>query len=215
MASDTDICNLALTYHGARRIQSLTDNTKEARESNAIYYFERDNEIRAHCWKFAIKRTQLPALSQNPSFGYQLAYQLPNDFLRAVAVGDIAPNGGWRWLFQDSTDNADYQIEGQQIVTNVNIYPVAASPPPTPAPLNFRYLRQITDSTLFDPCFVEALAWKMAVELAETLTASTQKKQSAQASYNDAIAKAVRVNALEQPPEPLAASSWLTARLPG
>jgi hypothetical protein len=215
MASNTDICNIALTYLGARRIQSLTDQTKEAREANAIYYFERDNELRAHCWKFAIKRTQLPASPTPPTFGYQLAYQLPNDFLRAVAVGCIAPNGAWRWLFQDSTDNADYQIEGQQIVTNVNVYPVATTPPPAPVPLNFRYLYKVTDPTLFDPCFVEALAWRMATELAETLTGSTQKKQSAQASYNDAISKAVRVNALEQPPEPLSASTWLTARLPG
>jgi hypothetical protein len=214
MPSDAGIVNIALTKLGARRIVTLTDNVKEAREANAIYENQRDNEVRSHFWKFATKRASLPALSTPPPFGYSIAYELPVDCLRVIAVGDIAPNGGYRWLYLGSTDNADYQIEGTTIVIGAMPWGIA-TPPQTPGPLNIRYMQRVTDPTLFDPCFVQAFACRLAFELAEPLSAAANKKQLMAQEYRDAIFTALRVNAMEQPPEPQASSSWLQARLPG
>ena len=202
-ASDVAIANLALTKLGADRIIALTDNTKEAREVNAIYELERDNEIRAHFWKFATARTALPALTTPPAFGYNNAFQLPSDYLRVVAVGDFAPGAVDRWFYYTGTDNSEYQIEGQTIVTDFA------------APLNLRYMRRITDPTQFDANFVEAFACKLAIELCETLTSSSSKKADCARSYQMAISNALRANAIEQPPEPQTSGTWLMARLPG
>jgi hypothetical protein len=214
MPSDAGIVNIALTKLGARRIVTLTDNVKEAREANAIYENQRDNEIRSHFWKFATKRTTLPALTTAPPFGYSISYELPVDCLRVIAVGDIAPNGGYRWLYLGSTDNADYQIEGTTIAIGLMPFGVA-TPPLTPAGLHIRYMARITDPTLFDPCFVQAFACRLAIELCEPLSAAANKRQLLAQEYRDAMFTAMRINAMEQPPEPLASSSWLQARLPG
>jgi hypothetical protein len=214
MPSDAGIVNIALTKLGARRIVTLTDNVKEAREANAIYENQRDNEVRSHFWKFATKRTTLAALSTPPPFGYSISYELPVDCLRVIAVGDIAPNGGYRWLYLGSTDNADYQIEGTTISIGLMPFGVA-TPPATPGPLNIRYMARVTDPTLFDPCFVQAFACRLAMELCEPLSAAANKRQMLSQEYQGAIYTAMRVNAMEQPPEPLASSSWLQARLPG
>ena len=214
MPSDAGIVNIALTKLGARRIVTLTDNVKEAREAYAIYENQRDNEIRSHFWKFATKRTTLPALSTPPTFGYSIAYELPVDCLRVIAVGDVAPNGGYRWLYMGSTDNADYQVEGATIMVGLRPFGMA-TPPATPGPLNIRYMQRVTDPTLFDPCFVQAFACRLAIELLDTLTGSSNKRPALAQEYQGALYTALRVNAMEQPPEPLASSSWMQARLPG
>ncbi len=59
MATDEEIVNLALVQIGADRITSLTQETKNAREANAIYDLVRDATLRAHPWNFAIKRVAL------------------------------------------------------------------------------------------------------------------------------------------------------------
>lgn len=202
MPSDIDIANLALTKLGATRITAFTDQKKEARSMNAIYARERDFELRAHLWSFSVKRAALPALSVAPVFGYDFAYELPADYLKAVAVGDFTPNSNLAF-YNTSTDDAYYRIEGHTIVTDIG------------SPLNLRYVRGVTDPMSFDTCFVETLACRLAMNLAEDLSASGSKRQLAQQEYLGTIKTAIRASAIEQPSEPLASSSWLLSRLPG
>lgn len=209
MPGDVEIVNLALTKLGANSITSFTDAVKEAREPARIYEMQRDNEVRAHFWRFATARATLPALSTAPEFGYRTAYQLPVDCLRVIAVGDFAP-GNSRWLYITGTDNEEYQVEGNTIVTDNGISS-GQSPP-----LRIRYSKRVTDATMFDACFVEALACKLAIELANALTSATQADlQKFQLGYQKAISDALRVNALEQPPAYETSSPWMLARLPG
>ena len=50
--SDTIICNYALTILGAKRINSLTEDVKNARECNAIYELVRNSVFTDHpSWK--------------------------------------------------------------------------------------------------------------------------------------------------------------------
>ena len=198
MPSDIDICNLALTKLGQQRILSFTDNVKAARSLNAIYAMERDNEIRAHQWSFAMKRTLLPVLVDVPAFGYSHAYQLPDDYLKLIQAGRFSPGGMGDVISPGSArvlglvvDGSDYRIEGQTIVTNF------------PAPLGIRYMRKITDPNLFDACFVKALASRLAMEMCEDLVQVGSKRQLAQQEYKEAIVGAIRANAIEFPPYPI------------
>ena len=220
MPSNVDISNLALVMLGQSRIIAFTDQTKSARSINAIYAMTRDDELRANRWTFAVARTILPALANfTPAYGFQWAYQKPADCLSIISIGDIAP-GSELSIFRGGQDEVQYRVEGETILHGrlINGLPlpvVPPNPPMTPTPLKLRYVRHITDPTMFDANFVTALSSMLAWKLAEELTQSKSKKADAMGAYQMAISRAKRGNSIELPPEILNDGSWLRSRLPG
>jgi hypothetical protein len=83
------------------------------------------------------------------------------------------------------TQNLDFEFEAGFIYT-------AQKPP-----FVFRFAADLQNVLWFDDMFCEVLAARIAVELAETITQSPAKMQAVQTLYNDAIEKAIRVNAIE------------------
>ncbi len=198
MASNVEIVNRALTKLGESRILSLTDDTKAARDANSLFAIVRDAELRAARWRFAIKRQILPQLVDPPAFGYDRQFQLPVDCLKVLDVGDFYPGA-------DTTDyvvsdTSEYAIEGNVILTNLA------------APLRLRYIARTDNPTLFDATFVEVLACKLAVELAESLTDSGSKREQAWREYQLAMQAAQRANAIERPPLKTADDTWIITR---
>ena len=192
------ICQRALHKMGAGSITSLNDNNEKARVLKVAYDPVRKAELRRRRWKFAIKRAALPELADTPISGYDHQYQLPNDWLRLVEGGDlisVADTSDYR-----TSPNALYAIEGRAILTDLS------------APLQIRYLADITDANLFDACFCESLAARLAFECVERITESTQKKADLFNDYRNSIREAVHANALEAPPEFPGDGEWVTAR---
>lgn len=216
MASDVDIANLALVMIGAQRIGALTENSKNARELNAIYVSYRESELRAHNWSFAINRVVLPALATAPPFGFQWYYQLPPDFLKLIQAGGFSP--GLSLTDYRSFNEQAYAIEGDKIawgsIGPVHQYgvPLAQVSPPNPVPLKVRYIRRITDPTKFDSLFVTAFAARLALQVCEKITGSSDKDKNAAQMYQQAIADALRSNAIEKPPSPMMDDSWVMTR---
>ena len=199
MASQTAICNQALTKLGAQRIINLTDEGKSALVMRTIYDIKRDAELAAHPWTFAIAREQLPASSTAPAWGWQYAYPLPADYLALVEVDSC-------WVF-GATDELPFQIEsfgsGTAILTNIG------------SPLRIRYIKRITNAGMYPPLFVEALACRLAAEACEDLTQSLSKREAAWNERTQAVRDAKRVNSIEQPPRHLPDTSWSVAARPG
>lgn len=199
MASEIQIANRALTKLGAARIISFDDDNKQGRAIKSCFYDLRDDELRSHRWSFAMKRTSLPADSAAPAYGYQKQYTLPADFLRLDMVNDEYPSAimdnyiGAEWN--------DWTMEGGKILTNFD------------APLKLRYIAKITDPSLWDVNFREALACRIAAELAEDLTQSNQKRQLAWDEYKVAVNKAVKTNAIEKPPVMPPDDQWVISRI--
>jgi hypothetical protein len=196
--SETSICNAALSKLGAEPILALTDNNNRGRTMNARYAGVRDAELRRHRWKFSITRDSLAALASTPDSDFGHAFQLPNDFLRLIEGGDIQS-------FADLSDfrtgeSALYSIEGRTILTSLA------------APLRIRYIAQVADTALFDSCFVEALASRLAYECCKKITGNENEKESCWADYKNALTEAKRANALEGAPQQLADDSWVLAR---
>lgn len=196
MASVTDICNRALSKLGAGRVTSLQDQSTNARACNSCYEILRDAELRIHPWNFAIQRFLLPASPISPdlgsAFGPQNAFPLPTGALRLLPP-DV-PRG---------LSTRDWKVESNQVITNDQ------------APLPVRCVMRITDTTVFDPLFIEVLACKMASEMCEQLTQSNTKKQAAEAGYKAAILEAKRANAFENVPMIAPEDTWITARIAG
>ncbi len=189
MASQTDICNQALTKIGAERILAITDDTKSARSLSAIWSVKRDAELAAQPWTFAITRAQLPASAAAPVFGWNYAYPLPADYLAMVEVGE-------NYVFYQGDPQPLFALEGGSILTDQG------------SPLNIRYISRVTNTGLYPALFAEALACRLAAELCETMTQSLPKREAAWAERKQAIREAKRVNAIEQPPRYIPPGTW-------
>lgn len=199
MASVIQIANRALTKLGAARITSLDDDVKSARALKSMFDDVRDDELRAHRWSFSLKRTSLAALVGAPAFGYLYQYQVPADFLKLDMVDDRFPQ-----VVMDNYVNQellDWVLEGNLILTDIA------------APLKLRYVAQVTDPNLWDVNFREALACRLAAELAEDLTQSNQKRQLAWEEHKQALVRAVRSNAIERIPVHVGDTPWILGRL--
>lgn len=191
MASQTAIVNRALIKLGASRITSIDDEDKQARIAKELWDTTRDLELAAHPWTFAKTRAELPALVTTPTFGWTRAFQLPAGFLRLIEVGEY-------WvMYQTEAETGNlFELEGQTILTD------------EASPLRIRYIQRITNTGLFAPLFVEALATRLAVEMCESLTQSQAKKQTLMQEYDAAIKAARKNNAIELPPQVGPLSTW-------
>ena len=198
-ASNVAIANLALTKLGDLRILNLTDNTKPAREVNAVFDMARDYLQRRFSWRFCIKRANLAADVSTPLWDWSYQYQIPTDCLRIIQVGQWYPSPDLSDLI--STGGQEYVVEGKNILSN------------QAGPLKLRYLSRVTDPVQFDTAFDMAFSAYLAYLVAEPLTASAESKQMAYQDYRNAVKDAVIANAIENPPESLADPTWILARL--
>lgn len=199
MSNDTAIANRALTKVGDQRILSLLDDTNAGRTLNSMFTLVRDAELRRHRWKFSITRTSLLALVTAPAWGYQYQFPLPSDYLALVQVNDF-------YVRPMSKNAAPWSIERSSDGTGTVLLTDLA------APLYVRYVSRVEDSSLFDPLFVESFACKLAYEACEALTQSNTKKDSLAKDYQFSLTEAVRVDAIELPPDELPWGSWLESR---
>lgn len=196
--SQIDICNLALGKIGAQIINSLDDESIEAQAIKRIYSMCLADELRKYQWSFAIKRVNLAAQTE-PPLDYRYVYQLPSDFIRSIQVGKSSRIGGMYDYI--NALQAEYLIEGGKIYTDFN------------PPLFMRYISYVEDSTLFDDCFVNILALRLAKELVVISTSNSGNKASLQQDYQLALREAIRANAIEKAPVTLNDGSWMMARM--
>jgi hypothetical protein len=172
---------------------------------NARFDLLRDAELSAYPWRFAVKRTQLAASTETPSWGYSTIYERPTDDLRPIKVGNAYVNAQSVGVMYESSgysvEEAPYEIIEGKIHTNIS------------APLDYEYIMRVTDSGKFDPLFVEALAARLAMDAAEEMTQSAGKKDFAAAVYGKVLTEARRVNSLYRPPRRRTAGRFLASRV--
>jgi len=90
MASEVQICNLALSHLGVgKEIASLTENSSEAAACNRFFTIVRDNVLRDHPWSFATKFLTLALVESNPTteWGYSYTYPVDCLFFRRILSG--------------------------------------------------------------------------------------------------------------------------------
>ena len=84
---DIGLCARALARIGVHPITSFSDGTTESEIAGLLYAPLRDAVLSSFPWNFATRQVQLTRLATPPNGDYQYAYQLPNDFLRAISAG--------------------------------------------------------------------------------------------------------------------------------
>lgn len=183
-----DVVNYALVLLGdPERITSLSDNGPTERVANVIYNPIRKEELRAHDWNFARTYSSIAKDGTDPdaSSGFNYRYPLPAGFLR---------------LASNPEENFDWEIAGSYILSN------------SKGPLYVRYIQDVTDTSLWDALFFEAMATRIALKLQPFKTQSNTKKQLTMADYRDVIARAKAVNAIERRSQPVQEDLWIAVR---
>jgi hypothetical protein len=177
-ATETTVCNQALSKLGARRIIGLDEESPEARACQLSYAETRDEVLRHHRWNFSIRRAELTPLAEAPLYGWEFQYTLPVDCLRLLDVN------GWE---VGSRPDA-WEVEGRKLLTNES-------------PTKIRYIAQITDCNLFDAIFVEALALKLAAKIALPINGSGEMAEQLLMEYEKVVgSRARRTDAFEGRP---------------
>ncbi|PZO81543.1 MAG: hypothetical protein DI626_10755 [Micavibrio aeruginosavorus] len=92
--NDVALCSRALIRIGAAPIASFADGTAESEIAGALFAPVRDAMLSSYPWSFAYGQAALAKLSQSPLADYQNAFQLPNDFLRAISAGQAGRGRG-------------------------------------------------------------------------------------------------------------------------
>jgi hypothetical protein len=190
--SQTEIVNLALTRLGQDRVISINDDVEAARVMRSLWDFTRDAVLASYPWKFAIKRTSLPALAAAPAYGWEQQFTVPEECLRLVQVGDD-------YVFYTGLLET-FQLEGGVILTNEG------------APLRLRYVERVTNVGLWPVLFGRVVAMQLAIDACEKLTTSSAKQQALNEAFALAVAQARKQSAIERPPQRVDNSDWLNAR---
>ncbi len=193
MASEVDICNLALSHLGdTAEIASLSERSTQAKLCARFYPMARNTMLEMATWSFATRRVKL-ALVDNPTLAiaqsvdptanqgtWQYAYAMPNAVVNAISV-----------LPAEAIDDYEAMLgpfgSGQNMCPPYpqGYLPVPGSPTYTPQPYTIetaadgsqiiltncvdavlRYTLMVADTTKFGPMFTLALSYLLSSMLA-------------------------------------------------
>lgn len=177
MASEVDICNLALGNLGdAANLQSINpvDGSAQSDHCARFYPIARDALLEMHNWGFATTRVALAQLT-NPSSTWLYCYAQPADLLNSISVLDPTvsddlsvgiPSSSNTWLETPLVNAGTYTpqeytletlTDGTEIVYTDQVNAV------------LRYVRRVTDTTKFSPLFIRCVAASLSSMLAGPL----------------------------------------------
>lgn len=195
MANKISISNLALNHIGATNIQSFEENTKPAITLRAVYENVVEAVLRDHNWSFARKIVDL-AETTDEIDGYDFAYAYPSDCIEARYIYDPSDRRNREIEF---IVGADANLSKNLILTDQ-------------CEAKLVYTARVTNSGLFDGLFVDALAFRLAADLAVPLKGKLDLQRSYMQQYNFFIENAKATSSNENFEDPDDSSSFTDAR---
>lgn len=167
MASEVDICNLALGKLSQDvGIASFAERSKEARTFARLYEHQRDLVLAERIWPFATKAQALAMQTQPPMIGWGYRYTYPADCIQALAVCDESGvRGGVSLVNSVRTcgelcslpwpNRADFDVHYGDQDTSIAADLAGAF---------LIYTSRVEDPGRFSAMFIEALACRLALE---------------------------------------------------
>lgn len=187
MTSSVSICSNALLRLGDSPISAFTDPSKRATACANLYPEMRDAILRSHPWNCATKRIVLAPLTDAPAFDYLYQFQLPDDWLRTIQLGQLGCP-------------LKYTIEGQRILANVNA-------------LQFVYIFRNVVEQSWDSTLVDVVTAAMTAVLAYPITQSASMQQAMQGQFMQTLKQAKAVNGQDDDEETLGDFPLIAGRM--
>ena len=186
ISSQLEICNLALLTIGQHSISSLDKNRDDLEESlqaetcNAFYDQARMSLLSRYSWSFALNIARYEDNSDEYTtsvkkslWNYTYEYQLPEDFLKLVAVRDDMHNN----LSPIAGQKPPYAIYRNTLFSDV-------------FPCKLVYVMDEENITAFSPLFIDCLVYDLAIRLTKIFNDSTTFLQMLQMNFDKKIAEA-------------------------
>lgn len=175
--SEAQICNIALLRIGHRVvIDSLEENNPAAQACKVLFDEARDSVLATAPWAFALQRADLSLVEDAERNGWEFAYALPTDCISPVSIysGTRNPSPDVQIPFK-----LEYSAtSGQLLLTDQE-------------DAELSYVARVEDVPLFPPLFVDALAWKLASDLALALPVKPQVGMAMTRGFELALSRAV------------------------
>lgn len=192
--SSVDLCNLAFDL--LRHKDKVTSIETPESDSEALaarwYDVTRRSVLCSFPWNFARVRTVLSLNATAPAFGYTNAYNLPNDFLNLIFVGE------------NYLDNylLEYSIESGQILIDNN----------DGDSLQIGYVRDEVSVPRFDPLFVDLFSAELAIRFGNSISGLNKGLKDIYNWKKELEAKARTKNGRDNPVKHREVSPVLTKR---
>lgn len=183
MTGMVEIINIALGRLGESPIQSIEEGSVAANMAKIMYDPARRAALRDYNWNFAMRTERLAMLAVE-AVDFRHAFSLPPDCLRAVRL----------------SGNLPFVIRGSVLYADAD-------------DCILEYVADVSDPTLFDSDFVEALSFKLASDLAMPVKGAENLMSSFRNAYEsllvDAAALGGRETRVDLPENPyLDARNW-------
>lgn len=215
MPSVVQVCNLALGRIGIDLfIEDIED--RNARAIACKQYFEgvRQSVLSDFPWNFATKAVQLAAVDITVP-GWSVAYRYPAD---CITLRHVTPASGGR--FQPPPLWAQAEAERAVMIQGEARFRVMMDPVTPEARVILTdleeawgwYTADVPSPSLWPRLFVEALAWKLAAELAGPLRVAANLRQMAEQGYLYAVTQAQAGSLNEEHPDPYPDSPSIAVR---
>ncbi len=195
MSSTIELVNRALARIGEQRLASIDDTSERAQTVRDVLTGARQAMLREHRWNFAVRRARLTPELPAPEFRWLYRMGKPN-----------ASSRGGAWLrtlgvFADESERqeAEYQDEGRHLLTDHQT-------------LFLKYVADVTNPLDMDALFREALTFKLAAELAVSLSSSRGLAEGLAQMAEDKMRKAVAVDAVNNAADQIEPDTWELAR---
>lgn len=153
--NSTEICNLALSYLGQGRVNSLDDTSEEGRKCKVHYSHDRRRMLLSYPWGFARRITRL-ALYDDRVPGWTYAYAYPAE---CIAVTFVYDEGHARVK--------ELQRQDFEIVTLGGGKKTIAT---DTADAYAEYTEDVKDPEMFSEEFIEGLSHLLAASIAMGVT---------------------------------------------
>lgn len=152
VATVTQLCNLALSRIGARRLSAYESDTSVEGTSCRLHYeLARDSLLRRHQWDFAKDAKTLTKLPATVSPKYPASWQLPADCVRIIG----ASVGG--------KNITDFARQGRILLTDAY------------ESIDLEFVSNAVPLSQWDSLFSEALALCLAKKICEDIAQNPQK----------------------------------------
>lgn len=200
------VINKALLFLGVGVITNLTDDSEQAERVNQIYAGVLDATLRSHYWKFATFVDNLTLVPDETTPGWEYLYVYPTQCLKIRRIFDPAfvdPTlfgVGFVSFTFDGDFVAYYDLYKDllyrfKIVISPTTFTKSIAAHVSSAAIEYTY--RVTDASMWDQYFADAISWNLAAQLARTLTGNTDLAAQAMQMFNAVVGEAKRLDSEE------------------
>lgn len=201
MASEVEICNLALAHLGDDATVASIDppeGSAQAEHCARFYPIARDTLLEMHQWSFATRRVTLAELDVD-TWSWAYAYAYPSDCIKILAVLPYEATS------DDETQPYETETasDGSQIIlTNTEV-------------ATCRFMTRVKDTNKFPTLFVDALSRLLASHLAGPVIKGDAGRKAAAdqfSAFNLMAGRAMVSDSNQRDVKPEHTPSWIGAR---